>query len=108
MAAVRTLRVLLVPLLLLTAASRTSCELSTDSSGRFELRIVGEVHLVADGCWQLEAVDGRRYELQDDQAPEAILRDGARVNLLGFPRDDREASCGLGTPLEVRRVYSVS
>jgi hypothetical protein len=93
---------------LLATGSASQCRLSTDS-GTGELRIMGTVHFlrVANGCWQLEAATGRRYELLPEQAPRSLLRDGARVNLVALPAEHSGTGCQVGMPVDVRRVVSV-
>jgi hypothetical protein len=90
------------------AGTGSRCELST-ASGTGELRLTGTVHFleVAGGCWQFTAESGRRYELQPDQAPASVLRDGARVSVVGQPAERSETGCRVGMPLDVRRVESV-
>ena len=98
----------LVPLLLLASGTTNRCQFSTDS-GTGELHISGTVHFlrVENGCWQLEAESGRHYELQPEQAPASLLRDGARVSVVGQPAEGSETGCQVGMPLDVRRVVSV-
>jgi hypothetical protein len=97
-----------LPLLLLATGTTTRCQLSTES-GTGELRIMGTVHFleVDGGCWQLQAEGGRRYELQPDQAPKSVLRDGARVSLVGQPAEGSDTGCQVGMPIDVRRVMRV-
>lgn len=101
-------RVTLAPLVLLLAGTPSRCELST-ASGTGELRLIGTIHFleVEGGCWQLEADTGRRYELQPRQAPPALLRDGARVSVVGQPADESQTGCRVGLPIDVRSVLSV-
>jgi hypothetical protein len=98
----------LVPVLLLLSGTGSRCELST-ASGTGELRLTGTVHFLQaeHGCWQLEAVNGYRYELRPEQAPASLLRDGARVSLVGQPAERSGTGCEVGLPLDVRRVVSV-
>ncbi len=98
----------LVPVLLLLSGTVNRCELST-ASGTGELRLTGTVHFLQaeHGCWQLEAVNGYRYELRPEQAPASLLRDGARVSLVGQPAERSGTGCEVGLPLDVRRVVSV-
>jgi hypothetical protein len=98
----------LLPLLLLASGTTTRCRLSTDS-GTGELHISGTVHFlqIEHGCWQLEAENGRRYELQPEQAPASLLHHGARVNVVGQPAEGSETGCQVGMPIDVRRVVSV-
>ena len=98
----------LVPLLLLASGTNTRCQLSTDS-GTGELHIVGTVHFlqVENGCWQLEAETGRRYELQPEQAPASLLRDGAKVTVVGQLSEGSTTGCQVGLPIDVRRVVAV-
>jgi len=98
----------LLPLLVLAAGTTNRCQISTDS-GTGELHIRGTVHFlqIEGGCWQLEAENGRRYELQPKQAPGSLLRDGARVNVVGQPSEGSETGCRVGMPIDVRRVVSV-
>jgi hypothetical protein len=105
MATASTVRASLVPLLLLAATSNYQCQVNT-APGTGELRIFGTIHFVAveDGCWTLDTSDGRRYELRSDQVPERLLRDGARVSVLGVERDDLASVCQVGTLLDVRQV----
>lgn len=102
------LRVSLFPALLLVTGPANRCELST-ASGTGELRLVGTVHFLESegGCWQLEAETGRRYELQPEQAPAALLRDGARVSVVGQPAEGADTGCRVGMPVDVRRVVSI-
>lgn len=102
------LRASLVPLLLLASGTTNQCRLSTES-GTGELHISGTVHFlrIETGCWQLEAENGRRYELQPEQAPASLLRDGARVSVVGQPAEGSATGCQVGMPLDVRRVVSV-
>lgn len=102
------LRSSLLPLLLVTTGTTSRCELSTQS-GTGELRIIGTVHFleIEHGCWQLEATDGRRYELQPAQAPASLLQDGVRVNLVGQLAEGSSTGCQVGMPIDVRRVVSV-
>jgi hypothetical protein len=103
------LRASLAPLLLLTSTNTSRCRLATES-GTGELHISGTVHFlqIENGCWQLEASTGRRYELQPGQAPASLLRDGARVTVVGQPAEGTETGCRVGMPLDVRRVVSVA
>ena len=98
----------LVPLILLASGAPSRCELSTDS-GTGELRIIGTVHFleVDGGCWQLDAGEGRRYELLPDQAPASLLRHGARASVVGQLAEASETGCSVGLPLAVRRVVSL-
>jgi hypothetical protein len=98
----------LVPLLLLASGTTNRCQLSTDS-GTGELHLSGTVHFVQieSGCWQLEAESGRRYELQPEQAPASLLRDGAKVSVVGQLAEGTETGCRVGMPIDVRRVVSV-
>jgi hypothetical protein len=102
------LRATLLPLLLLATGRTSRCQLSTDS-GTGELHISGTVHFlqIENGCWQLEAENGRRYELQPEQAPASLLHDGAMVNVVGQPAEGSETGCQVGMPIDVRRVVSV-
>lgn len=104
----RVLRGSVVPLLLLASGSTSRCELSTDS-GTGELRISGTVRFLEmeAGCWQLDAGGGRSYELLPEQAPASVLRDGARVSVVGQPAEGSETGCRVGMPFAVRRVVSV-
>ena len=99
----------LLPFLLIAAGTTNRCELSTDS-GTGELHLSGTVHFlqIENGCWQLEAEAGRRYELQPEQAPSSVLRDGAKVSVVGQPAEGSETGCRVGMPIDVRRVVSVS
>jgi hypothetical protein len=98
----------LVPLILFASASTSRCELSTDS-GTGELRLSGTVRFleVDGGCWQLDAGEGRRYELLPEQAPGSLLRHGARVSIVGQLAEASDTGCSVGLPLAVRRVVSV-
>jgi hypothetical protein len=98
----------LVPVLLLVSGTTNRCQLSTDS-GTGELHLSGTVHFlrVETGCWQLEAESGRHYELKPDQAPASLLRDGARVSVVGQPAEGSATGCRVGMPIDVRRVVSV-
>jgi hypothetical protein len=102
------LRAWLLPLFLFATGTTNRCRLSTDS-GTGELHISGTVHFlrVENGCWQLETESGRHYELQPEQAPASLLRDGARVSVVGQPAEGSETGCQVGMPLDVRRVVSV-
>ena len=103
------MRLLAAVLPLLAAASPASeCRLSTDT-GTGELHISGSVRFLetAHGCWQIEADRGRRYELVPAQAPAAVLRDRARVELVGRLAEGSDTGCQVGMPLHVRRVVSV-
>lgn len=97
-----------LPLILAVVAPANECSLST-ATGTGELHISGTVHFLEaeHGCWQLDASDGRRYELMPDQAPAAVLRDLASVSLMGRPADASDTGCRVGVPIEVRRVVSV-
>jgi hypothetical protein len=103
------LRAWLLPLFLFATGTTNRCRLSTDS-GTGELHISGTVHFlrVEHGCWQLETESGRHYELQPEQAPASLLRDGARVSVVGQPAEGSETGCQVGMPIDVRRVVSVS
>ena len=103
------LRAWLLPLFLFATGTTNRCQLSTDS-GTGELHISGTVHFlrVENGCWQLETESGRHYELQPEQAPASLLRDGARVSVVGQPAEGSETGCQVGMPIDVRRVVSVS
>lgn len=98
----------LLPLVLLVSGTDSRCRFSTDS-GTGELHISGTVHFlrVEGGCWQLEGVDGRRYELQPGRVPSSLLRDRARVRVVGHPVEQSTTGCQVGTPLEVLRVVSM-
>ena len=98
----------LFPFLLVAAGTTNRCELSTDS-GTGELHISGTVHFlqIENGCWQLEAENGRRYELQPEQASASLLRDGAKVSVVGQPAEGSDSGCQVGMPLDVRKVVSV-
>jgi hypothetical protein len=104
----RVLHASLAPLLLLASTNTSRCRISTDSDTG-ELRVSGRVHFlqVEIGCWQLEAANGGRYELQPEQAPASLFRDGARVTVVGQPAEGSETGCRVGMPLDVRRVVSV-
>jgi hypothetical protein len=104
----RALHASLASLLLLASTNTSRCRLSTDS-GTGELRVSGTVHFlrVENGCWQLEAASGRRYELLPGQAPPSLLRDGATVTVVGQPAEGSETGCQVGMPLDVRRVVSL-
>jgi hypothetical protein len=107
----RTLFGSLAPLLLLSATGATSqCSISTDSgTGTFELRIRGTVLFLetGSGCWRLDADDGRRYELIPDQVPAALLRNGARVTVMGREVERSKTGCQVGQPLAVDRLVSL-
>jgi hypothetical protein len=99
----------LVPLLLLSATGTTTrCRLSTDS-GTGELRISGTVRFLeaGGGCWQLDAGEGRQYELLPDQTPATLLQDGVRVTVTGQPAEESLTGCHVGLPLTVLRVVSL-
>ncbi len=102
------LRGSLTPLLLLAATNTSRCRLATESETG-ELHISGTVRFlqVGNGCWQLEASNGRRYELRPGQAPASLLRDGATATVVGQPAEGSETGCRVGLPLDVRRVVSV-
>ncbi len=102
------LRASLMPMLLLASANTSHCRLATDSDTG-ELHISGTVRFlqVGNGCWQLEASNGRRYELRPAQAPASLLRHGATVTVVGQPAEGSETGCRVGMPLDVRRVVSV-
>jgi hypothetical protein len=104
----RALHASLTPLLLLTSTNTSRCRLSTDSETG-ELRVSGTVHFfrVENGCWQLEATNGSRYEIRPGQAPASLFRDEARVTVLGQPAEGSETGCRVGTPFDVRRVVSM-
>jgi hypothetical protein len=96
----------LLPLLLLSATGTTSrCHLSTES-GTGELRIRGTVHFIENGggCWQLDAGEGRRYELLPGQAPASLLRDGVTATVTGQPAEASVTGCRVGLPFAVRHV----
>jgi hypothetical protein len=99
----------LLPFLLLAAGRTNRCQISTDSVTG-ELHISGTVHFlqIENGCWQLEAENGRRYELQPEQAPASLLRDGAEVSVVGQLVEGSETGCQVGMPIDVRRVVSVN
>ena len=103
------LRISLVPLLLVSSGTVSNCNLTTDA-GSGELHLSGTVHfLEADnGCWALETDDGHRYELRSGQAPERVLRDGARVRVMVRPSADSTGLCPSATPVDVDRVLSVT
>ncbi|HEX2451540.1 MAG TPA: hypothetical protein VHJ69_10375 [Gemmatimonadales bacterium] len=63
---------------------------------------------IGDGCWQLRGDDGRTFELRPDQAPAAMLVDGARVSVVVEVRQDLTAICGVGRIADVERVDSVT
>jgi hypothetical protein len=98
-----------VPLLVVLAAGPANrCRLATES-GTGELHLSGTIHFLrADqGCWQLEASDGGRYQLEAEQAPPSVLVDGASVRVV-VRLSERDASgCEVGLPVDVRRVVSV-
>jgi hypothetical protein len=98
----------LLPLLLLASGTSSRCRFSTDS-GTGELHISGTVRFlqIEIGCWQLEGVDGRRYELQPGQVPTSLLRDRARVRVVGQLAEKSESGCQVGMPLDVLRVVSM-
>ncbi|HEX2220794.1 MAG TPA: hypothetical protein VHG35_18490 [Gemmatimonadales bacterium] len=98
----------LVPLVLIASGAPSRCELSTDS-GTGELRVSGTVHFIEvdGGCWQLDAGEGRRYELLPDQAPTSLLRHGTRASVVGHLAPASETGCSVGLPLAVRRIVSL-
>lgn len=102
------LHAVLLPLLLLATGNTTECRLSTES-GTGELQISGTVHFleVDGGCWQLETEAGRRYELVPGQVPDSMLRDGARVSVVGQLVEGSETGCQVGIALHVRRVVTM-
>jgi len=108
MSAGRALHGSLLPLVLLASGTGNRCSLSTDS-GTGELHLSGTVHFLEeeDGCWQLLASNGYRYELQPEQAPASLLRDGVRASVVGQPAEDSATGCQVGLPIDVRRVLSV-
>ena len=101
-------RLSLLPLLLLATSSMSRCELSTES-GTGELHLRGTVRFIESegGCWRLDGDDGRRYELHPDQAPNAVMRDGIRVDLVVQPSEDAVGVCQAAMPVDVRRVEAV-
>jgi hypothetical protein len=103
-----TLRLSLLPLILLASTGVDRCEFST-APGTGALRISGTIHFleIEGGCWQLVAADGRRFELRPAELPDAARRDGARVTLVGTPRSDIASVCQVGTVFEVERVVRV-
>ena len=103
-----TLRLSLLPLILLASTGVDRCELST-APGTGALHISGTIPVleIEGGCWQLEAGDGRRFELRPAELPDVARRDGARVTLVGTPRNDIASVCQVGTVLEVERVVRV-
>jgi hypothetical protein len=108
MATAGVLRASLLPLLVLASGTANRCELSTDS-GTGELHIVGTVNFLAveDGCWQVLASDGGRYQLSANQAPPSVLHDGARVALVVRLSEGSAGRCKVGTPVDVRQVVGV-
>lgn len=99
----------LLPLLLASATgSTTRCSVSTEA-GTGELRISGTVLFLETrgGCWRLDAVEGRHYELLPDQAPARLLRHGATVTVTGRPTENAETGCQVGLPFAVRRIISL-
>ena len=98
----------LIPGLLIATGATNTCRLSTDS-GTGELHLSGTVRFlrIEAGCWQLAASSGRNYELQPEQAPASVLRDGARVSVVGQPAEGSSSGCQVGMPIDVRRVVSV-
>jgi hypothetical protein len=100
----------LLPLVLLGGGSTSQCVVATDSStGVVFISVSGTVRFVetAGGCWQLQAEDGRRYELLPEQAPATILEDGLSVSIEAREAEDFGSGCQVGTPLDVERVVSV-
>lgn len=104
----RTLRLSLLPLLLLASTAGDRCEIST-APGSGALRISGTIHFldIQGGCWQLEAADGRMFELRPAELSAPARREGARVTLVGTPRHDRTGVCQVGTIFEVERIVRV-
>jgi len=94
---------------MLSGGTTTTCALSTDSSTG-ELHIVGRVRFVETGagCWQVATRDGREYEIDADQAPASVLRDGLQVTLMVYVRETHASGCRVGTPVDVWRVMQVS
>ena len=100
----------LLPLVLASATGTTNtCRLSTES-GTGELRISGTVRSLErdGGCWQLDAGEGRVYELFPEQAPATLLQDGVRATVTGQTAEASETGCRVGLPLAVRRVVSLA
>ncbi len=92
----------------LAAGTTDRCRIATES-GTGELHISGTVHflLAEGGCWQLKRTgNGRHYELRPEQAPASLLRDGARVSVVGQPAEGSATGCEVGMPIDVRRVLS--
>jgi hypothetical protein len=94
--------------MLLAMGSGSRCEIST-ASNTGELRLVGTIHFLESdgGCWQLVGESGGQYEIQPEQAPASLLRDGARVSVIGEPAEESDTGCRVGMPIDVRRVLSV-
>jgi hypothetical protein len=104
MTSASSLRLSVLPLLLLASGRTSRCQITT-ASGTGELLIVGTIDFleVEAGCWQLIASDGRRYVLQPEGAPDSVLRDGARVRLVGRLSEEPVRGCAMGTAVEVTR-----
>jgi hypothetical protein len=101
-------RVSLLPLLVLASGTTSRCDLTTDA-GTGEFHLSGTVHFLESegGCWRLDTDDGHRYELHAGQAPDAVLRDGARVRVMVEPSREEGGVCSSAVPVDVRRVLSV-
>ena len=106
---VASLRVSLLPLLLVSSGTVSNCSFTTDA-GSGELHLSGTVRLLEaeNGCWQLETDDGHRYELRPDQAPERVLQNGAYVRMMVRPSADSRRVCRSARPVDVDRVLSVT
>jgi hypothetical protein len=50
------------------------------------------------GCWALDTA-AKRYQLVG--AAKDVLKDGARVTVVGVPRPDMATTCQIGEPLQV-------
>jgi hypothetical protein len=61
---------------------------------------------VSGGCWQLEADDGRRYEVIGQNIGE-IKRDGAKVELEVIPGGNLASICQVGEIIEVVRIVNI-
>ncbi len=97
----------LLTALLLFHATDFSCSAGTGAfAPSAGIRVSGTVRFVnvEGGCWQLQAQNGARYELQPTQAPARVLVDGAQVVLVVRLRTDLVSVCMVGDIVDVERV----
>jgi hypothetical protein len=97
-------------LALLAGAHATDFSCSTGAGfGPGGVEVTGFVLFIeiGDGCWQLRGDDGRNFELRPDQAPPAILVDGARVSVVVQVQEHLTSACQVGDVADVERVDSV-